>query len=111
MYGLRATLQEEAIKSKISEEDRRRIEDEVQKVLDWLQKNEMAEQEEFEYRLKEVEAVCSPIITKLYQQGGPGGGAGAAGAEGMGGMPGMGAGGGGGGGGGGGQGPKVEEVD
>ena len=29
----------------------------------------MAEKEEFEHQQKELEAVCRPIITKLYQQG------------------------------------------
>ncbi len=40
----------------------------------WLQ---LAEKEEFEHKQKELEKVCMPIITKLYQRGGSGdGGAG-----------------------------------
>ena len=66
----------------------------------------MAEKDEFEDRQKELEKVCNPIITKLYQ---------GAGGEGMpegmpGGMPGGGAAGGAAGAGGAG-GPTIEEVD
>lgn len=50
--------------------------------------------EEFEDKQKELEQLCTPIITKMYQQGAGGGMPAGAGA---GGMPSSG--------------PKVEEVD
>ena len=53
--------------------------------IKWLDANQLAEVEEFNDKQKEVEGVCNPIITKLYQ--------GAGGAGGMpGGMPDMGGG-------------------
>merc|ERR1712012_1447987 len=58
--------------------------------------NQLGEKEEFVDKQKEVEAVCSPIVTKLYQ--------GAGGAPG--GMPGAGSGASGKG-----DGPTIEEVD
>lgn len=62
---------------------------------------QMAEKEEYEHQQKELQNVCNPIITKLYQ-----------GAGGMpGGMPGGFPGAGGAGGGGGSSGPTIEEVD
>ena len=61
MYGLRSTLQEEATKAKISEDDRKKIEEQATAVLDWLQRNEMAEQEEFEYKLKGTTRQPSPF--------------------------------------------------
>ena len=109
LYGLRSTLQDDHVKAKLSDDERRKVEDVVKDALDWLQKNEMAEQEELDFKLKEAEAACAPIIKKLYEQGGREGGAGMGGGmPDMGGTGGMG---GGAGGGGGGQGPKVEEVD
>jgi len=71
--------------------------------LDWLDKNQLAEKDEFEAKQKDIEGVVNPIMMKVYQ---------AAGGGGMpeGGMPG----GGGDFGGGaapGGSGPTVEEVD
>merc|ERR1711860_265887 len=38
--------------------------------LNWLDNNQTAEVDEFKDKQKEVESVCNPIITKLYQQAG-----------------------------------------
>jgi len=72
----------------------------VQEALDWLDKNQLAEKDEFEAKQKEVEGVVNPIMMKVYQAAGGGG------EMPTGGMPGGGMGAGGGGGG-----PTVEEVD
>jgi heat shock protein 1/8 len=39
--------------------------------------NQLAEADEFEDKMKELEGICNPIISKMYQQGGapPGGAA------------------------------------
>merc|ERR1711871_271857 len=75
----------------------------VQDALDWLDKNQLADKDEFEAKQKELEGVVNPIMMKVYQ---------AAGGGGMpdGGMPDFGGAGAPPGGGGGG-GPTVEEVD
>jgi heat shock protein 1/8 len=86
---------------KISEEDRKKINEKCEEVIKWLDGNQAAEKEEFEHHQKELESVCTPIITKLYQQGGGGGGM-------PGGFPGAGGAAPGGGSGGG---PTIEEVD
>merc|ERR1712213_299239 len=84
---------------KISEDDKKKITDKCDEAIKWLDANQLAE----------VEGVCNPIITKLYQQAGgaPGG------MPDMGGMPGgmPGAGAGGAPSGGSGSGPTIEEVD
>lgn len=67
----------------------------------WLDANQLAEKEEFEHKQKELEAVCNPIITEIYQKG----------AGGMPNFPGAGAGAGAGGATSGGSGPTIEEVD
>lgn len=48
-------------------------------ILRWLDSNQTAEKDEFEHQQKELEKVCNPIITKLYQGAGgaPGGAPGA----------------------------------
>merc|ERR1711935_915719 len=102
-FTMRNTLQEEKLKDKFEGGDKEKIEGAVQDALDWLDKNQLAEKDEFEVKQKEVEGVVNPIMMKVYQ---------AAGGGGMpeGGMPG---GGGGfdGGAPGGASGPTVEEVD
>merc|ERR1711868_47571 len=93
---------------KFKEEDnKKKITDKCDDAIKWLDANQLAEVEEFQEKQKEVEAVCNPIITKLYQS------AGGAGMPDMGGMPGGGMPGAGGAapGGGSGSGPTIEEVD
>jgi len=108
-FNMKTTIEDEKLKDKISEDDRKKINDKCDEAIKWLDANQLAEVEEFNDKQKEVEGVCNPIITKLYQAGGgmPGGMPGAPG-----GMPDMGgAPGGGAAGAGSGAGPTIEEVD
>merc|ERR1712146_545077 len=95
---------EEKLKDKLEGDDKEKIEKAVQETLDWLDKNQLAEKDEFEAKQKELEGVVNPIMMKVYQAAGGGGGMP------EGGMPGGGFGGGGAPGGGS-SGPTVEEVD
>jgi len=105
-FTMRNTLQEEKLKEKFEDGDKENIEKAVQETLDWLDKNQLAEKDEFEAKQKEIEGVVNPIMMKVYQAaGGDGGGMPG------GGMPDFGGGGGAPPGGGGGGGPTVEEVD
>eukprot|EP00300_Choanocystis_sp_HF-7_P006926 c14988_g1_i1.p1 GENE.c14988_g1_i1~~c14988_g1_i1.p1 ORF type:complete len:649 (-),score=69.81 c14988_g1_i1:29-1975(-) len=103
-YSMRNTINDagSGAGAKLDGADKEKIEKAVKDAIDWLDKNQTAEKEEFEHKQKEVEAICTPIITKMYQGGGGGGGMPG------GGFPGAGGGAGGGSGSGG---PKVEEVD
>merc|ERR1712172_396379 len=101
-FTMRNTLQEEKLKDKFEGGDKEKIEKAVQDALDWLDKNQLAEKDEFEAKQKEVEGVVNPIMMKVYQAAGGGGGMP------EGGMPGGGFGGAAPGGAGG---PTVEEVD
>ncbi|KAI3987953.1 hypothetical protein MKX01_021067 [Papaver californicum] len=61
---------------KLESEEKEKIEAAVKEALEWLDENQSAEKEDFDEKLKEVEAVCNPIITAVYQRsGGPSGGA------------------------------------
>merc|ERR1712142_390893 len=109
IFNLKTTIDDEKMADKISADDKKLISDKCDEAIKWLDANQLAEVEEFSEKQKEVEAVCNPIITKLYQSAGgaPGG------MPDMGGMPGgmPGAGGAGGASGGSGSGPTIEEVD
>merc|ERR1719505_277445 len=104
-FNMKTTIEDEKMKDKISDDDRKAINDKCDEAIKWLDANQLAEVEEFNEKQKEVEATCNPIITKLY---GAAGGA-------PGGMPDMGGMGGAGGAapgaGQGGAGPTIEEVD
>ncbi|KAI4814259.1 hypothetical protein KUCAC02_003461 [Chaenocephalus aceratus] len=105
-FNMKSTVEDEKLAGKISEDDKQKILDKCNEVISWLDKNQTAEKEEYEHQQKELEKVCNPIITKLYQSAGgmpggmpegmPGGFPGAGGAA-----PGSG----------GSSGPTIEEVD
>merc|ERR1712139_333286 len=67
------TLQEEKLQDKFEAGDKDKIEKSVQDTLDWLERNQMAETEEFEAKQKELEGVVNPIMMKVYQSAGGGG--------------------------------------
>lgn len=59
--------------NKLSSDDKRRVQNECDNYMKWLESNQLAEKDEFEYKLKEIQRVCSPIMTKLHRGGGRGG--------------------------------------
>eukprot|EP00745_Piridium_sociabile_P040239 TRINITY_DN7681_c0_g1_i1.p1 TRINITY_DN7681_c0_g1~~TRINITY_DN7681_c0_g1_i1.p1 ORF type:complete len:539 (-),score=119.47 TRINITY_DN7681_c0_g1_i1:231-1787(-) len=97
-FTMRNTMGEEKLKDKIDEADKTQVEEKIKQTLEWLDKNQLGEKDEFESKQKELEAICNPIMMKVYQAGGtPGVDPSAAGAD----FAGKGAG----------AGPTVEEVD
>ncbi|KAI5072932.1 hypothetical protein GOP47_0013038 [Adiantum capillus-veneris] len=101
-YNMRNTIRDEKTAGKLDAADKKKIEDAVDAAIQWLDHNQLAEAEEFEDRMKDLENMCNPIVARMYQ-GGVGGGAppppGAYDAASEGAASGAGAG------------PKIEEVD
>lgn len=111
-FHMKSTVEDQNLKDKMSESDRKIITDKCSDIIAWLDANQLADKEEFEHKQKEIEAVCNPIITKLYQQaGGAGGMPGGMPGGFPGGAPGAGGHGGHGHSGGSSGGPTIEEVD
>merc|ERR1712045_241806 len=79
-FNMKSTLEDEKFKDKIAENDQKTILDRCNDAISWLDGNQTAEVDEFKEKLKELENVCNPIISKLYGQSGgiPNGGSGAA---------------------------------
>jgi heat shock 70kDa protein 1/2/6/8 len=71
-YNMRNTIKDEKIGEKLGAADKKKIEDAVEEVIKWLDSNQLAEVDEFEDKMKELEGICNPIISKMYQ-GGAGG--------------------------------------
>ncbi|AYU80452.1 heat shock protein 70 / HSP70 [Leishmania donovani] len=105
-YSMKNTLGDSNVSGKLDDSDKATLNKEIDVTLEWLSSNQEATKEEYEHKQKELESVCNPIMTKMYQSmGGAGGGM-------PGGMPDMsGMSGGAGPAGGASSGPKVEEVD
>uniref|UniRef100_A0A1Q3EZV8 Heat shock 70 kDa protein cognate 4 n=1 Tax=Culex tarsalis TaxID=7177 RepID=A0A1Q3EZV8_CULTA len=107
-FNMKATMEDDKLKDKITDSDKTLILDKCNDTIKWLDANQLADKEEYEHRQKELESVCNPIITKLYQSAGgappggmPGFPGGAPGAGAGGAAPGAGTG----------SGPTIEEVD
>ena len=74
-FNMKTTINDEKLADKISADDKKKITDSIEETLKWMEINQLAEKEEFEHKLKELEKTCSPIMTKLYGgAGGPAGG-------------------------------------
>ncbi|KEH30132.1 heat shock cognate 70 kDa protein [Medicago truncatula] len=97
-YNMRNTIKDDKIASKLSADDKKKIEDAIEGAIQWLDGNQLGEADEFEDKMKELEGICNPIIARMYQ--GAGGDAGGAMDE-DGPAAGSGSG----------AGPKIEEVD
>ncbi|EGZ24424.1 hypothetical protein PHYSODRAFT_480010 [Phytophthora sojae] len=103
-YSLRNSLNDEKLKEKIPEADKKVVDDKVTETIQWLDAHQSSEKEEYEAKQKELEGVANPVLQKVYAAAGgmggmPGGmpaGAGASAAPSAGGAD---------------QGPKIEEVD
>ncbi|XP_054153414.1 heat shock cognate 71 kDa protein-like [Oppia nitens] len=67
VFNIKSTIDDEKLKEKIGESDRKRILDKVNDTIRWLDSNQLAEKDEFQHKQKELETVCNPIIRKLYQ--------------------------------------------
>ncbi|KAF9615817.1 hypothetical protein IFM89_026497 [Coptis chinensis] len=50
--------------------EKEKIETAVKEALKWLDENQSAEKDDYDEKLKEVEAVCNPIVTAVYQRSG-----------------------------------------
>eukprot|EP00240_Pyramimonas_obovata_P003336 CAMPEP_0118920866 /NCGR_PEP_ID=MMETSP1169-20130426/298_1 /TAXON_ID=36882 /ORGANISM="Pyramimonas obovata, Strain CCMP722" /LENGTH=650 /DNA_ID=CAMNT_0006861481 /DNA_START=101 /DNA_END=2053 /DNA_ORIENTATION=+ len=105
-YNMRNSINDEKVAGKIDADDKKKIEDAIEAAISWLEANQLAEVDEFEDKLKELEGLCNPIMAKMYQGGGgmPGGMPDMGGMGGDAGAPPPGAGGSS-------SGPKIEEVD
>ncbi|KAH7863618.1 hypothetical protein Vadar_019941 [Vaccinium darrowii] len=79
VYNMKNQINDkDKLADKLESDEKDKIETAVKEALEWLDDNQSAEKEDYDEKLKEVEAVCNPIITAVYQRSGgaPGAGAG-----------------------------------
>lgn len=66
---------EEAAAGKLTEDDKKLVQEKCKAVLSWLDSNTLAEKDEYEDKLKELQREVGPIMVKLHQgSGGSGAG-------------------------------------
>jgi heat shock protein 5 len=70
-YGLRNQVNDkEKLGSKLSDEDKKTIEDAVKETVEWLDENQNAEKDDYDEQKKKLQDVTNPIIQRVYQQSG-----------------------------------------
>jgi len=78
LYSMKNTVEDKKkAGDKISEDDKKAILDAVEEGIKWVDGNPDADEDALKEKQKEIEEVCNPIISKLYQGGAPPGGEGA----------------------------------
>merc|ERR1711981_1136543 len=66
-YQVKQTMEDEKVKDKIDEADKKKVKDKADEIISWLDNNQTAEKDEYETMKKELEQICNPIMTKMYQ--------------------------------------------
>lgn len=70
-YSLKTQLADkDKLGGKLSEEDKTKIEEAAQETISWIESNAQADAADMKAKKKELEAIATPIITKLYQKEG-----------------------------------------
>jgi len=69
-YQYRQTLTEEKLKDKFSEDEKKSVTEKTEEALKWANEHPAAAKEEFDAKIKELEAVFNPIMMRVYQQSG-----------------------------------------
>ncbi|PSN45996.1 Heat shock protein 68 [Blattella germanica] len=56
--------------NKLDDQDKTSVRTQCDNTLRWLDNNTLADKDELEHKLQELQKFCSPIMTKMHQQGG-----------------------------------------
>ncbi|KAL9676907.1 hypothetical protein QQ045_005129 [Rhodiola kirilowii] len=69
VYNMRSQINDkDKLSDKIDSEDKERVDSTLKDALEWLDDNQNAEKDEYVEKLKEIEAVCNPIIKGVYEK-------------------------------------------
>lgn len=68
-YSMKQTINDK-LGEKLDSDDKEKIETAIEDALSWLDANSDAEKEEYEEKLKEVQDVAQPIVSKVYAESG-----------------------------------------
>merc|ERR1712110_843305 len=69
-FQMKNQLDDEKLKDKFTDDDKKVIEDSCKEMLQWLEGNQSAEAEEYEAKQKELEGKFNPIMMRIYQAAG-----------------------------------------
>ncbi|KAJ0080277.1 hypothetical protein Patl1_22534 [Pistacia atlantica] len=71
IYNMKSTINDkDKLADKLDSDDKEKIENTLKEALEWLDDNQNAEKDDYDEKLKEVEAVCNPVIKQVYEKSG-----------------------------------------
>ena len=68
VYSVKQTAEDPNVVNKLNADDLEIVKNKTQEVMAWLDRNSMADKEEYEEKQKDLQQVCSPITAKLHGQ-------------------------------------------
>ena len=68
VYSVKQTAEDPNVVNKLNADDLETVKNKTQEVMAWLDRNSMADKEEYEEKQKDLQQVCSPIMAKLHGQ-------------------------------------------
>merc|ERR1712182_41812 len=64
-YNMRNQIEDsDKLADKLEDDDKETIDEAVKDVLEWMDENQDAETEDYHDKLKEIEGICNPIVSK-----------------------------------------------
>ncbi|XP_068241900.1 heat shock 70 kDa protein cognate 4-like [Palaemon carinicauda] len=72
-FSVKSAVSEPSVADKLSADEKRSVEQKAEESLKWLDANQLAEKEEYEHQIKELEQVWRPLASKVHGQGGSAG--------------------------------------
>mmetsp|Transcript_5809 Transcript_5809/g.14108 ORF Transcript_5809/g.14108 Transcript_5809/m.14108 type:complete len:320 (-) Transcript_5809:158-1117(-) len=67
-YNMKNSIEDsDKLADKLEDDDKEKISEAVQEALDWMDENQDAEADEYKEKLKELEDICNPIVSSVYQ--------------------------------------------
>ncbi|KAL3521083.1 hypothetical protein ACH5RR_019232 [Cinchona calisaya] len=70
IYRMRNKIENENVSAKLPPADKKKIENAIEQAIKWLDRHQLAEADEFEDKMKELERICKPMITKVRKGAG-----------------------------------------
>lgn len=72
-FSVKSAVNESSVADKLSADEKRSVEEKADETLKWLDANQLAEKDEYEYKMKELEQVWRPLASKVHGAGGAAG--------------------------------------
>lgn len=71
IFNMKSTIEDkDKLADKIESDDKEKVEAALKEALEWMEENQNADKDDFEEKMKEVEAVCNPVIKMAYEKSG-----------------------------------------